>query len=306
MAPIATQPCRSYTGSSLEYDTTWPSALRTYLQSHYGQLTTLLPLRGLSHNQIWDVTFPTTRLVIKATPHTSEVRFYQIAAPCLESAVPCLEWSHTDADMHWLVLEHLQPLPRERWLADPAALAILHRLHHCDLPPLSIPLFHPSWSDAMTDRALEYFSPADRLNLRTHLRLIQHQVQPLFRPHCWISGDPNPRNWGMRNNGDVVLYDWERLGRGTPAIDLAITVPGLGDWPAFAHVAEGYLAAADDPQTQTHHIPQLTREIALAKVWNAMEFLSHAAMGQVADTSGLPSLIQQLPRWIEQVSTWTA
>jgi len=288
----------------MEYDTTWPRALRSYLQSHYGQCTTLLPLRGLSHNQIWDVTFPTTRLVIKATPHASEERFYQIVAPGLGPAVPVLKWSHTETALHWLVLEHIpHPLPRERWLADPAALAILYRLHHADLPPISVPLFHPAWSDAMTEHALAYLSSADQMNLRSHLRSIQDQAQPLFHPHCWISGDPNPRNWGMRSNGAVVLYDWERLGRGTPALDLAITIPGLGDWPAFALVAKRYLAIADDPHIHAHSILQLTREIALAKVWNVVEFLSHAATGQLADPSGLPSLIQRLPPWIEQVST---
>lgn len=291
----------------MDYDITWPPALRSYLQSNYGQCTTHLSLRGLSHNQVWDVTFSTTRLVIKATSQASEERFYQIVAPCLEPAVPVLEWSHSEAALHWLVLEYIpHPLPRERWLADPAALAILYRLHHADLPPVSAALFQPAWSDAMTEHALAYLSSADQLNLRSQLQALQHQAQPLFHPHCWISGDPNPRNWGIRSNGTVVLYDWERFGRGTPALDLAITIPGLGDWSAFALVAKHYLAIADDPPTHAPAILQLTRDIALAKVWNAIEFLSHAATGQVADMSGLPALIQQLPRWIEQVSTWTA
>jgi Phosphotransferase enzyme family len=291
----------------IEYDTAWPRALHTYLQSHYGQCTAVLPLRGLSHNRIWDATFSTTRLVIKATPHASEECFYQIAAPWLAPAVPVLDWSHAEAALHWLVLEHIpHPLPRERWLADSAALAILHRLHHADLPPMSIPLFQPAWSDAMTEHALAYLSPADQLNLRPRLRSIQRQAQPLFHPHGWISGDPNPRNWGMRSNSAVVLFDWERLGRGTPALDLAITIPGLGDWAAFALVAERYLAIADDVPPHASAISQLTREIALAKVWNVIEFLSHATLGRLADASGLPSLLQRLPRWIEQVGIWTA
>jgi aminoglycoside phosphotransferase (APT) family kinase protein len=249
------------------------------------------------------VTFPTTRLVIKATPHASEGRFYQLGARCLAPAVPVLEWAHTEAALDWLVLEHIpHPLPRERWLADPAVLAILYRLHHAELPTIAVPLFQPAWSEAMTEQALAYFSSTDQRHLRSHLCSIQHQAQPLFHPHCLISGDPNPRNWGLRSNGTVVLYDWERWGRGTPALDLAITIPGLGDWSAFARVSKQYLAMAPDLHSHASAILQLTRDIALAKVWNAIEFLSHAALGQLADTSGLPSLIQQLPRWIEQVS----
>jgi hypothetical protein len=100
-----------------------------------------------------------------------------------------------------------------------------------------------------------------------------------------------------------MLYDWERLGQATAAIDLAITIPGLSDWQAFGQVATQYLAAHDAPQSAVH---QLTYEIALAKVWNVTEFLSLAALGQVADTSGVPSLVQRLPAWLVQVARWTA
>ncbi len=56
----------------------------------------------------------------------------------------------------------------------------------------------------------------------------QREHAAISEPWCWISGDPNPRNWGLRADGTPVLFDWELFGPGTPATDLAIIVPGLG------------------------------------------------------------------------------
>ena len=70
---------------------------------------------------------------------------------------------------------------------------------------------------------------------------MEQASQHLFRPVCAISGDPNPVNWGLRDDGTLALFDWERFGRCSPALDLAITVPGLGDETAYRAVATSYL-----------------------------------------------------------------
>ncbi|MBA3959147.1 MAG: hypothetical protein H0X60_01960 [Chloroflexi bacterium] len=67
--------------------------------------------------------------------------------------VPDLLWSMDMGDASWIVLEDIPASrPRERWLADPAVMAALRRLHESELPPFDLPAtFRPKWSDAMTD-----------------------------------------------------------------------------------------------------------------------------------------------------------
>ncbi|MDQ0220379.1 hypothetical protein ELQ35_19985 [Peribacillus cavernae] len=84
--------------------------------------------------------------------------------------------------------------------------------------------YHFFWEEETMGR-VQQFLP---LELTDILSFLQEQAKVLFRPLCCISGDPNPTNWGVRNNGDLVLFDFERIGYGNPAIDLAITMPGFG------------------------------------------------------------------------------
>jgi Ser/Thr protein kinase RdoA (MazF antagonist) len=163
-------------------------------------------------------------------------------------------------------------------LADPDLIAVLRLLHQSALPDLPAPLapYRPTWEMATTDRALVALPalPAcDAATLMDNLGAMCDAAQPLFAPRCPLSGDPNPANWGLRDDGSLVLFDWERFCRGAPAIDLAITVPGLGDMTAFRQVAVGYSVG----QAPSDEAEQMAREIALAKVWSVVEFLAHNA-----------------------------
>lgn len=157
--------------------------------------------------------------------------FYKSVAPRVRAAgvgVPDLLWSMDMGDASWIVLEDIPAsLPRERWLADPAVMAALRRLHESELPPFDLPaIFRPKWPDAMTDEALAAFPAPRRVELKPILKRNQREAAGLFTARVPISGDPNPTNWGLRDDGTVVLYDWERYSQATPAIDLAITIPG--------------------------------------------------------------------------------
>jgi thiamine kinase-like enzyme len=95
---------------------------------------------------------------------------------------------------------------------------------------------------------------------------------------CNISGDPNPTNWGIRDNGDLVLFDFERIGYGNPAIDLAITIPGFGDPDGLLEyeIAETYISYwHNNPTTFPFSINELARQIHLGKFWSALDFLSN-------------------------------
>ena len=135
------------------------------------------------------------------------------------------------------------------------------------------------------------------------MRELQAASQPLFAPRCPISGDPNPTNWGLRDDGSLVLFDWERFGYGTPVLDLAITIPGLGDGATFRRVAGRYLGdrrAVDGPLCPAGE--RLSREIAIAKVWSVVEFLSNYAEGRLARIGTIDWLVRLFPGWLQAVS----
>lgn len=286
-------------------DLSWPTALRDFLQSYGAPSVPVEQLQGLSHNYVWRVVGTSTSFVVKAAPLPKELLFYQAIAPRLNAqdiATPQLLWADTSSQTAWFVLEDIPiPLPRTRWQADPDVLTLLKRLHNATLDSVPLPLFVPAWTDALTHTALTLLPISHRSSTKQILHTLQMQSQHLFRTQCWISGDPNPLNWGIRQDGTVVLYDWERFGRGTPALDLAITVPGLGNWPAFEQVARQYVDAQPSAYTDGITIATLTREIAYAKVWNVVEFLAMVSAGEVEQTEGVLALVQQLPEWLDTI-----
>ncbi|WP_390909508.1 phosphotransferase family protein [Pantoea ananatis] len=50
----------------------------------------------------------------------------------------------------------------------------------------------------------------------------------------------NAGNWGKRENGELVLFDWERFGPGSPATDLAPLVKGMGREEDYRAIARRY------------------------------------------------------------------
>ena len=225
----------------------WPTAVDDTLRARHGAPLATLPLGGMSGARVYRVRFATASAIVKAVTRPAEVGFFERVAGTLRRhgvPVPDLDRSLATDDGQWLILEDVpHPLPRARWRADPDVLAVLARLHAATWGrPLDLPgAFVPAWTDEATAAALACFPGASARALASPLAELQQESQDLFRPLCSISGDPNPTNWGLRADGTVVLYDWERFGVGTPPIDLAITVPGLGDHAAYAAVASGYL-----------------------------------------------------------------
>jgi hypothetical protein len=46
----------------------------------------------------------------------------------------------------------------------------------------------------------------------------------------------------------------------------------------------------------------LARDIAVAKVWSVVEFLSHHASGSVRGGVAIEGLVQRFPDWVRQVA----
>lgn len=286
----------------------WPQFVQDTITGLYGKPTDVHPLEGgQSQANVWRVQFADQSVIVKRTKLLRERLFYTTIAPLLQEMdipIPRLEWSGVITDACWLVLEDIPtPLPRTRWQADPEVLAILRQLHQSHLPVQNEAslFFCPSWSDKLTRDALLCFPEARADRLSPLLQEAQQSHQYLFAPQCWISGDPNPTNWGVRHDGTVVLYDWDRFGRGTPAIDLAITVPGLGEASTFQAVAEGYLSQQADASLQTTSSSSLIHGIIVAKIWTVIEYLSTYSRGMLAHSTMIDTLIQQFPDWLERM-----
>ncbi|HEX7065056.1 MAG TPA: phosphotransferase [Bacillales bacterium] len=153
----------------------------------------------------------------------------------------------------------------------------------------------------MSTKALACFPKGISREIKPLLEAVKERSRQIFQPLCWISGDPNPTNWGIRNTGKLVLFDWERAGYGHPAIDLAITMPGLGtsDHSLESLIAKRYLdlwrgADLEVPFTEQ----ELTREINTAKIWSTVEFLANHS--KLLDSQTIRAFVEQFPAKLVQ------
>lgn len=213
---------------------------------------------------------PHGTVVVKAGVGGRELGVYTRLAPVLEDAgirVPRCLGAHTEQDTTWLVLEDLpMPLPRERWGADADVLETLRSLHALspDVVTAEIEPFRPRWNDAMTA------TTATRLGLSTAARQTLSAglsaAGSLFDSGTVISADPNPLNWAIAADGRVTLMDWDRIGLGHPAIDLAIALPGLpspGEASRMVAAYDAPVAGSDSPEVSP-------AEVLLAKAWTVV------------------------------------
>jgi aminoglycoside phosphotransferase (APT) family kinase protein len=278
-----------------------PSALEQMLAAKYGALTQIELLNGKSGANVHRLRFAQTSLVVKQTFSGAETAFYKQIAPILNShaiPLPEVELTHHDGTSYWLVIEHIpEPLPRERWHGDQDIIHVLAQLHTIDtaLIPLTPTRFIPAWDDEITHNALLCFEPALDEAITSRLKELQSRSQHLFKPECAISGDPNPANWGIRSNGALVLFDWERFTLATPAIDVAIIIGGLGSTEQFRHVAAAYLAAREAiGQPYDRSVEAFARDITLAKLWTIVEYLGLYTVGELQPDAMLEYLKQHL------------
>ncbi len=139
----------------------------------------------------------------------------------------------------------------------------LSRIHQSTYQPtFSVKKHH--WKSCSTDRAMHTLNLPDIT--QGSIRAIQALSYELFEHTGLIFGDSNDGNWGTRENGELVLFDWERFGFGSPAIDLAPLVKGLGTIDAFESIVEKYSQHASTLPSK-----ELERHLIIAKVWILVE-----------------------------------
>lgn len=286
----------------------WPKLLKQRVLDEYGPPVTFEPLGGMSRGCVCRVRFAGNRsAILKTSPHPQETLFYEKVSGILNDKgipTPKPEWTGRDAYRYWLLLEDVpQPLPRDRWLADSRVMELMRRLHALEHPDDRIDLtgaFSPRWTDRTTELAASCFPDNVSGEIRKDLRGLQRESQHLFRPQCYISGDPNPTNWALRKDDTLVLYDWERFGSGSPALDLAVTIPGLGNDAEFVRVAARYAEQAIEgislPRLSAE---SLSQDIRLAKAWSVTELLSrHAEDALIGADDVVEWLVSSFPDWL--------
>ena len=284
----------------------WPEQLLSWIDATYGAVDAVERLAGMSLSGVWRVRFATTSAIVKVSPSAYEAGFYERVAPSLRAAgvtIPDLYLSLHEAERHWVVIEDIPtPLPvadPANWRPDERVVAILARLHATTrAQPPRLPATAPHrWLPESTTAALGCLKPDDAAALAPMLERLQRESEADSDPWCWISGDPNPPNWGLRDDGTPVLFDWELFGPATPATDLAIIVPGLGSLTDYKNVAAAYLPASG--AAPGWDVDRLSRQIAVAKVATVVQLLhGHVAGAAQVDSDLLEWLRAAAPAWI--------
>ncbi len=297
-------------GGHLSHALDWPEQLHETIQATIGVPVAVERLSGMSLSGVWRVRAASGSLVVKSGPSAFEATFYETVAPSLRASgipIPDLYLSLHEPARHWLVIEDIpQPLPArpvDGWQPDQRIIEILARLHavtRANPPDLSTAPVR-GWTDEMTSSALDCLQPADGATLAPLLARLQDESAPIFSEWCWISGDPNPRNWGLRAGGSPALFDWELFGPGIPATDLAIIVPGLGTPANFADVAAAYINSLDGASHWS--VETLARQVAIAKVATIIQLLDGHSTGSANVSNELLAwLADTVPAWVATIA----
>ncbi|WP_370670803.1 aminoglycoside phosphotransferase family protein [Alicyclobacillus acidiphilus] len=288
------------------------------LQSKFGDFISVESLRGVagSKSSTSRLQFAGGCAVVKSSSHNRERLFYERYANALREHgvhVPQLYWAGIDSDhTNWIAMEYIPGVfPQEQWRNNPAQIRMLCNLHAYCSGPISLrddaTWYRPKWDDEMTELAFTWFEGSSEGELiKQRLRDAQQKSQTLFVPHCCLSGDPNPTNWRVRSNGELVMVDWERFCEGNPAIDLAITMPNLGteDLSLETQLARTYNRLYREMNNAAFQSDlDFALQIRAAKIWTVVEFIANAAR----DMDNYPKatidyIVAHLPAFIPKLS----
>lgn len=236
-------------------------------------------------------------MVIEKAPVSEvEYAFYHQVAPELNRAeilTPALVGS--DSSSRALTLEAIPSPVSQQNVANDAIVSMLARLHR--FAPDSNWHYHTHrWPDEQLELSLQLLALPEAA--ARALRRCQRDSDRLFAEAGLISGDSNAGNWGQRENGEFVLFDWERFSTGHPAIDLAPLIKGMGSPEEYQRLAARYCRF--NPRSEN----DLARDIALAKAWIVSEVITLLHQRQKADFPRFQHWYRcYLPDWLKQIET---
>lgn len=238
--------------------------------------------------------FQGTECIEKRAVSTVEFHFYRHVAPAFRaSGIAVPELLASDDVTRTLTLEYIPHSLTQPELAERHdVVSTISRIHQHPINPGWTVKRH-AWFSQNTESALE------QLKLSAESAAIFREVEKLsgclFSPETLISGDTNAGNWGVREQGDVVLYDWERFSTGSPAIDLAPLIKGMGDTADFIHIANRYQSISPFPETTA-----LAQKIAICKLWVVTEVIDILSRNNKPDLNNYLDWYRcNLPAWLQ-------
>ena len=235
------------------------------------------------------------RLVISKFPVSPvEYAFYSEAAePLTRIGVLSPTLLSADERLRKIILEYLPHKITQAEVAEDEALSMLSSLHA--YPPDPTWTYHPhSWQESALEGALSLLALPEKS--ARQMRSFWQRSDSLFSCGGLISGDTHAGNWGRRIGGERVLFDWERFGKGSPAIDLAPLIKGMGTAEEFSHLARRYSRIARRRAYQ-----DLADDIAVAKAWIVTEVVNLLYARQKGDYQRYLNWYREhLPGWLEK------
>ena len=255
-------------------------------------------LNQMGSAQVYLVEMEGRKVIEKRNPTQVEVAFYQQhSATFNQLGILVPEFVGFDTEQDTLWIEYIpHQIEQDFLLQDPRILSRLVQIHQTS-PPSDNAIFKThNWTEQATTSALETL----QLDARTEacLRHFQTKAQYLFKSQTLLSGDSNAGNWGLRDNGDLVLFDWERFSIGHPAIDLSPLVAGMGTLKDYEQVAKRYIELGGKGIES-----ELATAILLAKAWIVIEVTNLLVSRNNPQASKYIEWFRQtLPNWCEPVA----
>lgn len=232
--------------------------------------------------------------IYKQSASEVELGFYLYAAPMLAAVNTPKLLAVRDNSLY---LEHIpNRITLGKLITDKRTFKQLAHIHTSHYQP-SFTVKEHTWKMEKTDQALLALDLPK--TTQQSIRNLQAVSDELFNHQTLISGDTNDGNWGTRVNGDLVLFDWERFGYGSPAIDLAPLVVGLGSLDDYQAITDRYLP--HNPKISTE---ALSRQLILAKCWLVIEVTNILVQRNKPNASLYINWYRtNVPKWLNSVET---
>lgn len=249
-------------------------------------------LSQMGESKVTLVEYQGRTCIRKQGANSVETGFYQFAASELKGVnTPKLVW----LDQHDLYLEFIpRKVSLEQLVEHKSVFKQLSLIHQSDYQP-TFPVKQHRWQLEDTEFALATLGLPDMCE--EMVRSIQACSADLFGPSGLISGDSNDGNWGVRDSGELVLFDWERFGFGSPAIDLAPLVKGMGSLDDYLHIIEKYLFYNSSLSDRS-----LLKQLIIAKMWIAIEVTNLLKIRQKAGAERYFNWYRMhLPMWLNTI-----
>lgn len=242
--------------------------------------------------KVFITTFQDNLCIQKEEASPVEISFYTLAASQLEGVntprLMAVQGSN-------LFIEYIpNSINLKELLDNRNTLEQLANIHRSNYQPTFSTQNH-KWTSEATESALLALELPKVT--QDYFRRIQCLSRDLFEHKTLISGDSNDGNWGLRNNGELVLFDWERFGFGSPAIDLAPLVSGMGTMSEYESIVNNYVNYNSALPCEL-----LIKHLVLAKSWLVIEVTNILVnRGKPEAKMYINWYRKNLPSWLESV-----